>query len=168
MVKVSELVQSNLIPNLWWETSYSSGISAAQQTQRARRARGQYGSCNLPYSKVDVVYLCVCVCVGVYTYAYTYIAFSLNFGARNMCLHILAEIRIVFSFFVQTCVGTQVCLCVCLCKCRPVELADAREMSCSVCVWLTLWSPPLIAGSMGCRHMPIFIGSWIKPLRYHL
>lgn len=66
MVKVRELVQSNLIPNLWWETSYSSGISAAQQTQRARRARGQYGSCNLPYSKVDVVYLCVCVCVGLH------------------------------------------------------------------------------------------------------
>lgn len=55
----------------------------------------------------------------------------------------------------------QVCECVCMYvhACVCVGLAEAREMSCSVCVWLTLWSPPLIAGSMGCRHMPIFIGS---------
>lgn len=52
--------------------------------------------------------------------------------------------------------GVRVCVCVFrVC----VGLAEVREMSCSVCVWLTLWSPPLIAGSMGCRQMPIFIGS---------
>lgn len=51
------------------------------------------------------------------------------------------------------------CYFPCVCVCVRVGLAEVREMSCSVCVWLTLWSPPLIAGSMGCRQMPIFIGS---------
>lgn len=143
--------------------------------REARRARGQYGSSNPPHSKVVE---CVCAralclfaigCVWTWVFAW----FSLWSTKYDACLstRIRVKWKTTFPSHFLSMAGLRTCRCVYSHVCGfhvCVWLAEVREMSCSVCVWLTLWSPPLIAGSMGCRQMPIFIGSWIKPLRYHL
>lgn len=149
MVKVRELVHGNLTLNLWWETSYSSGICAADKQREARWARGQYGSNNPPNSKVVK---CSCVCV------------RMVFACILLREYSLKNKHNFFYFFLYA-LKLEMWVCVFPLCVRRVE---AQTMSCSVCVWLTPWSPFLIAGSTGCRHMPIFIGSWIKPLRCHL
>lgn len=154
MVKVRELVHGNLTLNLWWETSYSSGVCADPQTElrrgEARRARGQCGSCNPPYRKVvayvcvRVVFVCIFLCPSLFDqsrFAHQ-ISFNLLLFKSNL-IYLRNSAQWLF-------------VCV---RFFPLACAEVREMSCSVCVWLTLRSPPLIAGSMGCRQMPIFIGS---------
>lgn len=95
-------VHGNLTLNLWWETRYSSGVCvcvcAAPQTEErrgeARRARGQCGSSNPPYSKVVAA---VCVYRGFIFYFFF-----------NVCLH--AQLKAFFtlllpatSFYSFTC-----------------------------------------------------------------
>lgn len=65
MVKVRELVHGNLTLNLWWETSYSSGVCAAPQTElrrgEASRAEpgGSVGLANLPIARLWL--MCACL-----------------------------------------------------------------------------------------------------------
>lgn len=72
MVKVRELVHGNLTLNLWWETSYSSGVCAAPQTElrrgEAKRGEpgGSVGLATLPIARlwlmcVRVVFVCMCL-----------------------------------------------------------------------------------------------------------
>lgn len=87
----------------------------------ARRARGQYGSSNPPYSKV-VECVCVCACVCLHLSAWRHVCLcDLAFWALNMMLAYLWESGLnerpgfLFTFCICVIVNLQVCVCVCVC-----------------------------------------------------
>lgn len=107
--------------------------------------------------------VCVCACVYVYECGVClHLSERIQFGKKSTSPPLKKEHTFCSNknFFIRLEIrNVNLCVCVFFTPRAHIGHVEARKMSCSVCVWLTPWSPSLIAGSTGCRHMPIFIGS---------